>query len=181
MSATAEVDLFGYPVFNGERHDNDYYPTPITCIDPLLARLSLRDDMTVLEPCRGKARMVYDRVPLPPERKLWAEIDDGIDYLYAEFGHVDLIITNPPFSLALEFLTKSLQEADTVCYLLRLGFLGSQGRHNFWKDNPLTHLGVLSAKGRPSFTGDGTDNSEYGWFIWDRAGIVTEPPGVFVM
>ena len=177
---TAQVDLFGQrDLKTGERSDNDYYPTPLQCIDPLLARIKAHPDSVFGEPCRGELRMIYDRVPL--RRKLWAEIEEGVDYLKTDFSQCDLIITNPPFSMALDFLEKSLREAPTVCYLLRLGFLGSIERHNFWKANPLTHLGVISEKGRPSFTGGGTDNSEYAWFIWDRAGIVIEPPGVFVM
>lgn len=175
----SDTDLFGDPLFMGDRSDNDYYPTPLQCIDPLLDVMHLDESMTFLEPCRGHAKMIYDRVPMA--NKQWAELSEGVDYLKTPFDDIDLIITNPPFSIALPFLSKSLEEAKTVCYLLRLGFLGSMDRHNFWKANPLTHLAVISSKGRPSFTGNGTDNSEYAWFIWDRGGIMSVPPGVFVI
>jgi hypothetical protein len=175
----SETDLFGDPLFMGDRSENDYYPTPLQCIDPLIALIDWDAVKSFREPCRGRAKMIFDRVPM--DNKQWAEIDEGVDYLGEAFDDVDLIITNPPFSIALDFLTQSLGESQTVCYLLRLGFLGSIDRHAFWKANPLTHLAVISEKGRPSFTGKGTDNSEYAWFIWDKAGIVKHPPGVFVI
>lgn len=89
---------------------------------------------------------------------------------------VDLIVTNPPFSLSMEFLTKSLSEAQTVVYLLRLNYLGSAERKTFWKQNQPTHLYVLS--NRPSFTGLGTDATEYAWFVWDRGQLFIDPPGI---
>ncbi len=175
MNAT--VDMFGHPVYTGGRQENDYYPTPITCTDPLNEHIDWERVRSFREPCRGVARSIYDRVPLPDECKDWAELSEGVDYLNAEMGPVDLIITNPPFNIALDFLQKSLREAETVCYLLRLGFMGSQERATFWRENRPTHLFTLSK--RPSFTGSGNDNSDYGWFCWDHAGLITVPPGMY--
>lgn len=73
----------------------------------------------------------------------------GVDYLITAFPTVDLIITNPPFPLALQFLQKSLSEAQTVIYLLRLNFLGSRGRRDFWQANRPTH--ILALPDRPVF------------------------------
>lgn len=171
-----ETDLFGDPIFTGDRQENDYYPTPITCVDPLLVLIDWKKVQTFLEPCRGVARSIYDRIPLAEEQKQWAELSEGVDYLATEFQPVDLEVTNPPFSIALEFLKKSLTESRCVCYLLRLSFLGSQERAIFWKENRPTHLFILSK--RPSFTGNGTDNSEYMWVCWDHGGIITVPQGL---
>lgn len=93
----------------------------------------------------------------------------------------DLIITNPPFSLALAFLQKSLGEARTVISLLRLNFLGSQKRRAFWQEDRPSHVLVLAE--RPSFSRDGrTDATEYAWFCWDWEGRhVLLPPGVHVL
>lgn len=172
-----EVDMFGHPVFDGSRSENDYYPTPIRPIDLLLSELNLSGNEMFLEPCRGVARSIYDRVKL--KDKQWAELSEGVDYLKTPFYDVDLIITNPPFSIALQFLEKSLSESETVAYLLRMSFLGSQERRPFWQQHPLTHLFPLAD--RPSFTGNGTDNSEYAWYVWDYAGLFARPPGVHVL
>jgi hypothetical protein len=86
----------------------------------------------------------------------------------------DLIIANPPFSLAQEFLECALRirEASipeiepppTVAFLLRLNFMGSQKRYHFWNEAERPKIRVLSE--RPSFTGGGTDMTDYAWFIW---------------
>ena len=86
-----------------------------------------------------------------------------------------MIITNPPFSLSIEFLNKSLIEANTICYLQRLNWLGSGIRKEFWNLNIPDKLFVLSK--RPQFKkelglGSGTDATEYGWFIWDKLNII---------
>lgn len=68
----------------------------------------------------------------------------------------DCIITNPPYSLAEEFLRKSLEIAPVVCFLLRLNFLGSQKRAAFLSKNP-PDVYVLSE--RPSFVNGKTDST----------------------
>ena len=172
------------------RITNDNYPTPAPAIDALLGVLSIPDWAVFHEPCRGTGA-IYDRIQCA--HKSYCEIDEGIDYLsYAALWpyaitttnlsriSYNLIVTNPPFSLAMEFLQKSLTEADTVIYLLRLNFLGSQKRRPFWRANRPTHVLVLSSQ--PCFTGDGkTDSIEYAWFCWDRGGFVGLEPGVHVL
>jgi hypothetical protein len=78
----------------------------------------------------------------------------------------DLIFTNPPYSLAEEIITHALEtwSKATVVMLLRLNFLGSQKRKPFWDKHPVSEIYVLSK--RPSFTGKGTDATEYAWFVW---------------
>jgi hypothetical protein len=59
-----------------------------------------------------------------------------------------LIITNPPFKLALEFATKAIKDADTVAFLLRLNWLASETRRAFHAANP-SDLVIMPR--RPSF------------------------------
>lgn len=156
------------------RNRYDAYPTPEYCVDGIMDELMLPVGFTYLEPCRG-GDVIFNRLPEP---RIWAEIQQGVDYLSMPFP-ADVVITNPPFSLALEFLTKALAECHTVVFLLRLNFLGAQKRREFWQENPPSHLFVQSQ--RPSFTGGGTDSTEYAWFVWDRLGICKRPPGVYVI
>lgn len=155
---------------NANRIAQDAYQTPPHCIDPMLPYIDFRPGDVVMEPCRGGGN-IYRRIPPFCELR-WCEIQEGRDYLTGwRDGAVDIIWTNPPFSLATEFLEKSLGEARTVIYLLRLNFLGSQKRKEFWNKNRPSHLFVLSR--RPSFTGGGkTDSTEYGWFVWDCGGRI---------
>lgn len=146
-----------------KRNEYDFYPTPKQPIEQILNEIDFTNVKTFLEPCNGNGA-IYNLIPSNIEKQ-YAELQEGIDYLENKFES-DLVITNPPFSIALEFLQKSLSEAKTVAYLLRLNFLGSQRRKQFWNENAPTHIFVLSK--RPSFTGKGTDATEYAWFVWDR-------------
>jgi len=129
------------------RVDNDLYATPTISIDALLQVLTIPKDSTFLEPCRGHGD-IFNRISC--RQRLYCELSEGIDYLaYRPSQPIDLIVTNPPFTLALEFLQKSLSEADTVIYLLRLNYMGSKARCTFWKANRPTHLLTLSE--RPVF------------------------------
>jgi hypothetical protein len=145
------------------RNKYDFYPTPSWCYESLDINWSAFE--TGLEPAKGDGR-ILNFMESKGILCDWAELQEGRDYLDLEYGPVDLILTNPPFSLALEFIQKALTEADTVIMLLRLNFLGSQKRKAFWVDNTPTALHILSK--RPSFTGTGTDSTEYAWFVWDK-------------
>jgi hypothetical protein len=158
------------------RNKQDFYPTPAWCVDLILKELNVPSGHVWFEPCVGDGTL-YDKLPTPKD---YAEIAKGRDYLDPKKPYLaDIIITNPPFSLAQEFLEKSLANASCTVYLLRLNFLGSQKRAAFWQQHPPTHLFVLSR--RPSFTGNGTDATEYAWFVWDAAGYVARAPGVYVI
>lgn len=77
----------------------------------------------------------------------------------------NVIITNPPFSLALEFIKRSIElKPNFVILLLRLNFLGSVERSDYLREH-MPDIYVLP--NRPSFNGKGsTDSIEYAWFIW---------------
>lgn len=80
------------------------------------------------------------------------------------------VIGNPPYSLAQEFVDKSLDilsDRGRVLFLLRLAFLESQKRNPWWKEVPLKKVWVLS--NRPSFTGNGkTDDTAYALYLWEK-------------
>lgn len=80
------------------------------------------------------------------------------------------IISNPPYSIALDIIKKCFEIAsgDTeIIMLLRLAFLESKRRHQFWQGHPVNELYALSE--RPSFTGKGTDATAYAFFVWNNS------------
>lgn len=97
------------------------------------------------------------------------------DFLsYDVLGGWDLCLTNPPFSLALAFVEKSLRIAKCTVMLLPLNFMSSIGRVEFNTKHP-AHVHVLPR--RPSFGLNkhgkpGTDAQDYGWFQWGGPGYV---------
>jgi hypothetical protein len=77
----------------------------------------------------------------------------------------DVLLTNPPYTLAEEFIVQGLKFAKVVVMLLRLNFLGSQKRAMFFAEH-FPDVYVLPR--RPSFTGGKTDSCEYAWMIFHR-------------
>lgn len=173
------------------RKENDFYPTPAVVIETLLDNYHIGDrgGTKILEPCAGNGNIIkalqergYTSIKAVELRKEEAENLNNMlgygNFAIADFltlnpkhiGDIDVVITNPPFSLAMEFLQKSLEivkDDGKVIFLLRLGFLASRKRFGFMRENPPTEMYVLNQ--RPSFTGKGTDAQEYAWFVWDKA------------
>lgn len=153
-----------------ERATQDQYQTPLWVVHALFQRIMFGNVKSFLEPCKGAGHLTNS---LPTGiRKSHCEIAEGKDYLtFRPRKTFSLIATNPPFSLAKEFLQKSLVEAETVAYLLRLNYLGSVDRAYFWMQNPPDYVWTIYP--RPSFTdGVSTDATEYAWFVWDRGGYI---------
>lgn len=146
-----------------KRNERDFYPTPLESFTPLIPYLS--DLYEVWEPACGDGRLI---------KKLQNNgfTADGNDlkngYNFLEDNNIyDCILTNPPFSLAQDFISHAINKAKyEVWMLLRLNLLGSQKRKGWWEDHKPNSLFILSK--RPSFTGKGTDACEYAWFYWSK-------------
>ena len=169
-----------------QRIENDVYNTPEWCVRRLLEAVQLPVGKW-LEPAVGEGaiiRAVKSRSVLAPLVE-WTAVDirgfTGIvdvghgfaaDFLRWEprMGDVGnpfkVCITNPPYSLAQQFIEHALDLADTVVMLLRLNYLGSEDRAPFWHSHP-TDVYVLP--NRPSFVGGKTDSCEYAWFVFGEA------------
>lgn len=129
-----------------KRIESDFYPTPTETIDNFLKNYDIGKDLAILEPCAGNGNIIeslkkqgcmnIDAVEIRRE-----EAENLIDKLGV--GHVaicdfltmnnkflankyDVIITNPPFNQAQEFVEKCLEIVKpngTVIMLLRTNFL----------------------------------------------------------
>lgn len=149
----------------------DFYPTPAWCFENL--EVDWSKFKTAHEPCAGDGR-IFNFLKQNNINTTYSEINEGKDF-FDWNDNVDLIFTNPPFTLAQEFVEHSLAKANTVIMLMRINFLGSKARHEWWKKNPPSSLFVLST--RPSFTGKGTDATEYAWYVWDKTDTI--PKGIW--
>ena len=154
-----------------ERNAYDFYATPHWCYENLDFPFHLFNKAH--EPCRGDGRIVsfLENKGMSASS---TEIREGEDF-FDWNDETELIFTNPPFSIAQEFIEHSLPRAKCVVMLLRINFLGSKKRYNFWQNNKPDAIYVLSK--RPSFTGKGTDATEYAWFVWQTEEFVK--PGIY--
>jgi hypothetical protein len=176
------------------RRKNDFYPTPAWATQELLNRVLIQG--RVFECCVGDGAMssVLEKEPgilvltndIDKERTadlygdaasypFWSKVDLTV-------GNVDWVVTNPPFSHAMEILANAHKYAKVgIAMLLRLSFLEpTKDRGSFLNIYPPDNLIVLP---RISFTGDGkTDSVTCAWMVWDlvraqeRNIVVTENP-----
>ena len=105
---------------------------------------------------------------LSGERR-WCVVQGDNSDVYSQLAdkRIDHVITNPQFSLALEFVERALFElpGGPIAMLLPVPFLASETRFRFNTEHPC-HVMVLPK--RPSFTPDGkTDAVTYAWLVWN--------------
>ena len=157
----------------------DFYETPSWAIRAVIPALPSLDGKRVLDPGCGTGAILRELGAAFPECDITGLEKDRARFEHAIsttdlpvirgdfFTHAekyDAIVSNPPYSHALEFVQHALTLAPVVCMLLRLPWLASQKRAEWHRENP-SHVNVLPK--RPSFTGDGkTDATEYAWFVW---------------
>lgn len=157
-----------------------------------LGRLDLHSDTAlIVEPSAGVGSVVSELVTfggLNPARIVACDIDSvalakckGSTGCHTRSGDYTqwlphrqpaLIVGNPPYKddLPEAFVRHafSCQYAEPrewmMAFLLRLNWIGSQGRADFHRAFPAS---VYVLPERPTFTGDGkTDSTEYAWFVW---------------
>jgi len=163
----------------GKRSAADYYPTPEWCVRRLLEVFDPPGSKW-LEPCAGDGAIVRAAAELRPDVHWCAvELRDcardcgtaNVDWFVADYlkctsltQRQDVAITNPPFSLAMDFWRKLREEANTIILLQRLSWIAPSVRSSvFRQDMPSVYV----LPNRPSFVGGGTtDSTEYAWFVW---------------
>lgn len=206
----------------GKRVKADNYPTPPEAIEAFLDNVSLFNPFTenkFLEPCAGNGAIVRKLRQHYPESQICAieirpEEEESLyksgadtviidDWLTQCQGNVpaSAIISNPPFGLALDILEQCFRirhYATDVIMLLRLGYMESDKRSDFWASHPLTQLYPLTHRpsfgatircecgwrdfmvhpvpdvvncprcGKPAKKTSSTDAAGYAWFVWSN-------------
>ena len=106
-------------------------------------------------------------IPNPGSYDFWI---NNTDYLtWASIKHYDVIIGNPPFSIAEQWIRRSmdlLNPGGRLILLLPINFLGSQKRLQLWRD--FRPLCIVTCANRPSFFGSGTGDTVYMYIVWDK-------------
>ena len=95
----------------------------------------------------------------------------------------DLIIGNPPYTGAADHVERAVERVAPggfVAFLLRAAFLSSAERLRGVSASGPTGRGLHSVHfiaPRPSFTGTGSDNSEYALCVWQRGNLAPATVG----
>jgi hypothetical protein len=162
------------------RDGTDFYRTPMHAVEALVKAIKIPDP--TLDPCAGDGALIRAVKDLPGRmggRFRGMEIDEHLvaaaraddlvvnhcDGLAASWRHENVLM-NPPYKEALEWVRRGV-DARSCTALVRLGFLASKKRREFWLENPPTAIVILTR--RPSFRSDGqTDSADYCWVHWSQ-------------
>lgn len=176
------------------RKKYDFYSTPEKACEYLVRRI-VRDTPTkglsVIEPCCGDGQFMDALLSTSKAHHIRGidiqqELVDSTNQRFSEWARVtaeqgdflrldpadlecDLIITNPPFSLGLEFLQHSLLCAPVVGLLLPLNFLASVTRYQkLWSaDTKLQDIHILPS--RLKFGGaKGSAMQDYAFYTFNQ-------------
>lgn len=170
------------------RAENDFYATPFYATEAILDHEKLAG--TILEPACGEghiSKVLMERYPnskivstdlVQREDKFGCNVRGGVDFLSNEYNErFDNVITNPPFSLAKEFVEKGLQITnDKVIMFAKIQFLEGQQRKDFFAKTPLKYIYVFSKRVAPLNNGKPFDENGkpwsstmcFAWFVWEH-------------
>jgi len=175
-----------------ERQDDDFYETPAWAVRAVLKHLPRLAGRRILEPSAGRGAIVRELIAngASPEMITAVEPNEeraemvrarGVQAVARPFesygrpalGSFDLIIMNPPFSLAEQHIRLAcerewqggpLHSQGKVAALVRLAFLAEgKKRADFRLTRP--HDRVELAR-RPAFINGKTDSCAYAWGLW---------------
>jgi hypothetical protein len=150
----------------------EFYETPKGLTTALLQRLQVYG--RVIEPCAGD-HAITDVLKnhglevltcdIDPTKTVDYVMDSAVEDNWGLLLHADWVVSNPPFSRALEILKNAYDHAEVgVAMLLRLSFLEPCEPRNKWLvQHPPQRIIVLP---RVSFDGKGNDTVTCAWFIW---------------
>lgn len=112
---------------NGKRRELDFYPTPPDATQALIDFLKIPKGQTVWECASGAGHMAkvfrdngYNTIE--------TDIQSGTDFLTTPAMECDWIITNPPFSLAEQFIRRANESGKPFAFLLKSQYWHSSRR-----------------------------------------------------
>lgn len=160
----------------GKRKKSDFYETPYSITQQLLDAESENIDKNkyILEPACGNGAIVKI-LSSNGFKVIGQDLEIGQDFLLNTKKY-DYVITNPPFSLAFEFIQKCKEISNYFALLLPLSYLHGKKRFdNIYSDTDFklekvyvfTRYPMLGDKLRD----DGkykTGMMVYAWFVWNK-------------
>ena len=176
-----------------ERANYDYYATPYQATEMLLDEVKFSGNF--LEPCVGGGHIVDVIKRYYPDECVYGVdlVDRGYpntlvaDFLKYDFlgQKFDNVVTNPPYSLAQEFLEKSMEvvnDGGKIAMFLKIQFLEGAKRREMFKKYPPKYIYVFVKRQAPWNNGSPVDEKGkpwsstmcFAWFVWEK-GFTGEP------
>lgn len=158
------------------RRQSDLYPTPPEATVALLRFLNLPKNTTIWEPAAGEGDMVKAIRAFGYGSSFGTDVSEGFDFLSPDIFKrlltgFDWIITNPPFSLAEDFIRRAAEIQKPFAMLLKSQYWHAAKRMALFEEIPPSY--ILPLTWRPDFffkereSGDsGSPLMDVMWCIW---------------
>jgi hypothetical protein len=150
----------------------DSYQTPEWCTEALIPHLGDLSDKVIWEPASGTGQMV--RVLERYAKKVVAtDIETGTDFLTYGGVTCDVVVSNPPYGLAAEFIANALElmrpAGGIVAMLLRADFDSAKTRQHLFSGCPAFAKKVVLTRRIVWFDGPRAAPSyNHAWFLYDH-------------
>lgn len=159
------------------REQDDFYATDPKAVEELLSLENFSKN--VLEPACGQGHIAKTLIAHGFNVTSTDLVDRGygtphVDFLASDTENADTdIITNPPYSLAQEFVEKAMETVSSghkVAMFLKLTFLETAKRRELFKKYPPKTVYVASQRIACWPNGKPTSQSMvcYAWFVWEK-------------
>tara|TARA_Y100001963_G_scaffold150820_1_gene232616 strand:+ start:724 stop:1371 length:648 start_codon:yes stop_codon:yes gene_type:complete len=161
---------------SGKRKKSDFYETPYTLTRKFLDVEEFNKELSVCEPACGGGAISGVLKEYWEDDELVTAYDKETNFLW-EMGEYQYVITNPPFSIAFEFIQRAkLVAKNKFAFLLPLSYLHGKKRYDeIYSDRNyglkkvyvFTRYPMLGEKLRE----DGKYNTGmmvYAWFVWEN-------------
>lgn len=187
------IQILGGANHDTVREDEDFYATPTMAVQKLIDSFGFKENEEIYDPCVGKGHILKPfrdagfavrGTDLIERHDLW---DDSIvypgncDFLNSSGMIAANIVTNPPYKICLEFAKKGLERLAfgyKMCMLLKIQFLETKARYEFFKENPPKYIYVFVNRIGCIPGGESDVNKPsaicYAWYIWEK-GFNGEP------
>ena len=173
-------------VNRGQRKASDFYETPYSITRQFLDQGSFANCKSILEPACGNGAIISVLAEYFSESNISSyDLSMGNSYNFLnETRKIDCIITNPPFSLAYEFILKAKEIAtQKFAMLLPLSYLHGEKRYKEIYSDLQYPLSTIYVYTRYPMLGDPlrsdgkyrTGMMVYAWFVWDKYRKHPEP------
>lgn len=182
-----------------ERVENDFYATNPLAIKMLLKKYKFNGNR-FLEPCVGNGNIIevvkdecknfstfygVDLIDRGYESTIIMDFFEWSKYFKENNRQVDAIITNPPFSMAQEFIEECMEllsDNGQMAMFLKIQFLEGVKREDFFKKYPPKYIYVFRSRMATWNNGNERDPDGKRWattmchcfMIWEK-GSTTEP------
>jgi len=181
------LSIVGSSRANGDREENDFYPTPSYAVEELLKREVFNGNIWECACGEGDISEVFKNkgYEVKSTDLIYRNYGSGgvnflDDGMFSDLKEQDNIVTNPPFNLALEFVLQSKKLVkNKVAMFLKTVFLESDKRFDMFQDKDFPLKTVYQFSKRVSLYKGGVKMKNsgmvaYAWFVWER-GYIGKP------